>query len=73
MDGPSNTYQHPNPTPQAARTNSREAYKMYVDMVNETNTKCNLRGVIKLKVDPARAVPIEEVNTPIPMYIHSFV
>jgi len=31
-------------------------------MVNETNTKCNLRGLLKFKVDPARAVPIEEVE-----------
>ncbi len=26
---------------------------MYVDMVNTTNTRCNLRGLIKFKVRPS--------------------
>lgn len=44
------TYPLCNAIQQAARANSREAYKMYVQIVDETNTKCNLRGQIKLKV-----------------------
>ena len=35
---------------QAARTNSREAYKMYTQIVDESNTKCNLRGQLRFKV-----------------------
>jgi glutamate synthase domain-containing protein 2 len=47
---------------QSARTNSREAYKMYTKLVDETNAGCNLRGLLRFKVDPARSVPIEEVE-----------
>jgi glutamate synthase (NADH) len=47
---------------QAARTNSREAYKMYTKMVDETNMKCNLRGLLKLKLDDVTPVPLDEVE-----------
>jgi glutamate synthase domain-containing protein 2 len=47
---------------QAARTNSREAYKMYTKLVDETNQKCNLRGLLNIKIDPAKSIPIEEVE-----------
>lgn len=34
----------------AARTNSRDAYKAYSKLTNELNQKCTLRGMLKLKV-----------------------
>jgi len=47
---------------QSARTNSREAYKMYTKMVDDTNAKCNLRGLLRFRVDPAKSIPLDEVE-----------
>lgn len=46
----------------AGRTNSREAYKEFARLTNEQNKKVTLRGQLKFKLDPARAVPLEEVE-----------
>lgn len=46
----------------AARTNSREAYKEFSRITNEQNKKVTLRGQLKFKFDPNRAIPIEEVE-----------
>jgi glutamate synthase domain-containing protein 2/glutamate synthase domain-containing protein 1/glutamate synthase domain-containing protein 3 len=46
----------------AARTDSREAYKEFARLTNEQNKKVTLRGQLKFKFDPARAVPLEEVE-----------
>ena len=46
----------------AARTNSREAYKEFARLTNEQNKKVTLRGQLKFKFDPSRAVPLEEVE-----------
>jgi glutamate synthase (NADPH/NADH) len=46
----------------AARTNSREAYKEYSRLTNEQNKKVTLRGQLKFRFDPSRAVPLEEVE-----------
>jgi len=47
----------------AARTNSREAYKEFSRLTNEQNKKVSLRGQLKFKFDPARAIPLEEVES----------
>jgi glutamate synthase (NADH) len=46
----------------AGRTNSREAYKEFARLTNEQNKKVTLRGQLKFKFDPARALPLEEVE-----------
>mmetsp|Transcript_9607 Transcript_9607/g.19340 ORF Transcript_9607/g.19340 Transcript_9607/m.19340 type:complete len:1602 (+) Transcript_9607:111-4916(+) len=46
----------------AARTNSREAYKEFARLTNEQNMKVTLRGQLKFKFDPSRAVPLDEVE-----------
>lgn len=46
----------------AARTNSREAYKEFARITNEQNKKVTLRGQLKFKFDPKKAVPLEEVE-----------
>jgi glutamate synthase domain-containing protein 2 len=46
----------------AARTNSRDAYKEFARLTNEQNKKVTLRGQLKFKFDPARAIPLEEVE-----------
>lgn len=46
----------------AARTNSREAYKEFARITNEQNKKVTLRGQLKFKFDPTRAIPLEEVE-----------
>jgi glutamate synthase domain-containing protein 2 len=46
----------------AARTNSREAYKEFARLTNEQNKKVTLRGQLKFKFDPSRAIPLEEVE-----------
>lgn len=46
----------------AARTNSREAYREFAKDTNEQNKKVTLRGQLKFKFDPSRAVPLEEVE-----------
>ncbi len=47
---------------QAARNNSREAFKMYTSHLNEVNKGVTLRGVLKLKIDPTKSIPIEQVE-----------
>lgn len=47
---------------QASRTNSREAFKTYTKHVDEMNKAVTLRGVLKLRVDPANSIPIDEVQ-----------
>ena len=47
----------------AARTNSREAYKEFARLTNEQNKKVTLRGQLKFKFDPAKAIPIDEVES----------
>jgi glutamate synthase (NADH) len=46
----------------AARTNSREAFKEFSRLTNEQNKKVTLRGQLKFKFDPAKSVPLEEVE-----------
>lgn len=46
----------------AARTNSRDAYKEFSRITNEQNAKVTLRGQLKFKFDPAKAIPLEEVE-----------
>lgn len=46
----------------AARTNSREAYKEFARLTNEQNKKVTLRGQLKFKFDPARAIPLDDVE-----------
>ncbi len=46
----------------AARTNSRDAYKEFARLTNEQNKKVTLRGQLKFKFDPSRAIPLEEVE-----------
>jgi glutamate synthase domain-containing protein 2/glutamate synthase domain-containing protein 3 len=46
----------------AARTNSREAYKEFSRLTNEQNKAVTLRGQLKFKFDPSKAIPLEEVE-----------
>jgi glutamate synthase (NADPH/NADH) len=46
----------------AGRTNSRESYKEFARLTNEQNKKVTLRGQLKFKFDPSRAVPLDEVE-----------
>jgi len=46
----------------AARTNSRAAYKEFARATNEQTKKVTLRGQLKFKLDPSRAIPLEEVE-----------
>ncbi len=46
----------------AARTNSREAYKEFARITNEQNKRVTLRGQLKFKFDPSRAIPLDEVE-----------
>ena len=46
----------------AARTNSREAYKEFARITNEQNKKVTLRGQLKFKFDPAKAIPLDDVE-----------
>jgi glutamate synthase domain-containing protein 2 len=46
----------------AARTNSRDAYKEFSRITNEQNKKVTLRGQLKFKFDPSRAIPLDEVE-----------
>lgn len=46
----------------AARTNSRESYKEFSRITNEQNKKVTLRGQLKFKFDPSRAIPLDEVE-----------
>jgi glutamate synthase domain-containing protein 2 len=46
----------------AARNNSRDAFKAYTKHLDEQNKKVTLRGVLKLKIDKSRSIPISEVE-----------
>jgi len=46
----------------AGRTGSREAYKEFARITNEQNQKVTLRGQLKFKFDPSKAIPLEEVE-----------
>mmetsp|Transcript_15721 Transcript_15721/g.43366 ORF Transcript_15721/g.43366 Transcript_15721/m.43366 type:complete len:1605 (-) Transcript_15721:48-4862(-) len=46
----------------AARTNSRDAYKEFARLTNEQNQKVTLRGQLKFKFDPSKAIPLDEVE-----------
>jgi len=46
----------------AARTNSREAYKEFARLTNEQNKKVTLRGQLKFKFDPSKAISVDEVE-----------
>jgi glutamate synthase domain-containing protein 2/glutamate synthase domain-containing protein 3 len=47
---------------QAARNNSRDAFKQYTAHVDEMNKAVTLRGTLRLKVDRSQAIPVEEVQ-----------
>jgi glutamate synthase domain-containing protein 2 len=47
---------------QAARNNSRDAYKLYSKHIDEMNSKVTLRGCLKLKIDPSKSIPIDQVE-----------
>jgi glutamate synthase domain-containing protein 2/glutamate synthase domain-containing protein 3/glutamate synthase domain-containing protein 1 len=46
----------------AGRTGSREAYKEFARITNEQNQKVTLRGQLKFKFDPSKAIPLDEVE-----------
>lgn len=46
----------------AARTNSRDSYKEFSRLTNEANQKVTLRGQLKFKFDPSKAIPLDEVE-----------
>jgi len=46
----------------AARSNSREAYKEFARVTNEQNKKVTLRGQLKFKYDPKKAIPLDDVE-----------
>ena len=46
----------------AARTNSKDSYKAFAKETNKQNKKCTLRGQLKFKFDPSRAISIDEVE-----------
>jgi glutamate synthase (NADH) len=46
----------------AARTNSRDAYKEFSRLTNEQNKKVTLRGQLKFKFDPAKSIPLDQVE-----------
>jgi glutamate synthase domain-containing protein 2 len=47
---------------QASRTSSRETFKQYTKHVDEMNKSVTLRGVLRLKVDKSKSIPISEVQ-----------
>ena len=46
----------------ASRTNSREAYKEFARITNDSNKSVTLRGQLKFKFDPSRAIPLDDVE-----------
>eukprot|EP00981_Chlorochromonas_danica_P010245 scaffold3058_cov165-Ochromonas_danica.AAC.36 len=47
---------------QASRTNSRDLFKQYTKHLNQVNSSVTLRGVLKLKVDKSKSIPLSEVE-----------
>ncbi|QDU72919.1 glutamate synthase large subunit [Mucisphaera calidilacus] len=47
----------------ASRENSSQAYDDYARMTNDdSRTRCTLRGLMRLKTDPDKAIPLDEVE-----------
>ena len=47
----------------AARGNSRQAYDDYARMMNESaKLRCTLRGLLKVRTDETKAIPLDEVE-----------
>jgi glutamate synthase (NADPH/NADH) len=46
----------------AGRTNSREAFREFSRLTNEQNKKVTLRGQLKFKFNPKKAIPLDEVE-----------
>jgi hypothetical protein len=47
---------------QASRLNSRETFKKYTKHVDQMNKAVTLRGLLKLKIDKSKSIPIEQVD-----------
>lgn len=47
---------------QASRTNSRESFSAYTKHVDEVNKSVTLRGVLKLKIDKSKSIPLDQVQ-----------
>jgi glutamate synthase (NADPH/NADH) len=47
---------------QASRTNSRQTFKQYTEHVDKMNKSVTLRGVLRLKVDKSKPIPLSEVQ-----------
>jgi len=48
----------------SARSNSYQTYKEYAHLINDQSRRhMTLRGLFEFKVDPARAIPLEEVES----------
>ncbi|MCC7145723.1 MAG: glutamate synthase large subunit [Phycisphaeraceae bacterium] len=48
---------------QAARGNSAAAYERFAQLINDdARVRCTLRGLMNFKIDPARAIPLDEVE-----------
>ena len=47
---------------QSTRTNSREMFKNYTTHVDKVNKSVTLRGVLRLKVDKSKSIPLAEVQ-----------
>src|SRR5690606_36395699 len=47
----------------AARANNWSTYKEYAQIINDQSSRhMTLRGLFELKVDPAKAIPVDEVE-----------
>jgi glutamate synthase (NADPH/NADH) large chain len=47
----------------AARTNNKEAYQQFADMINaDSRSRCTLKGLLTFKPDFAESIPLEEVE-----------
>lgn len=47
---------------EAARTNSPDAYEQYSKKIQELNKQCNLRGMLRFKVEASSSIPLDEVE-----------
>mgnify|MGYP001090045890 CR=1 FL=1 len=56
----------------AARTNSKEAYKIFAKETNAQTKKITLRGQLKFKMDPEMAIDLDEVE-PVQNIVKRFV
>lgn len=48
---------------QSARNNSKEVFSQYTKHVDEQNKSVTLRGVLKLKIDKSKSIPIDQVES----------